>query len=160
VTLAFKISARSKAVGSSTTKLLDDYLVSSLDTLARQEKQMSEDFFFAQLSEGFSLESNSGYHSSFGLSLCGLSFNGFSTNALGQKPPLYTRCVATVGNFAGLFGPSAPDTVSAKQQRVFAASEESTVWGTILYSRQNLHNLFKDKSSQVVMLYCFRHIRL
>jgi len=121
---------------------------------------MSEDFFFTQLSESLSLKLNSGYHSSFRFSLYGLSFNGFSTNTLRQKSPLYARCVATVGYFTGFFGPSAPDTVSAKQQRVFAASEESTVWGTILYSRQNLHNLFKDKSSQVAMFYSLRHIRL
>jgi len=114
---------------------------------------MSEDFFFTQLSESLSLQPNSGYHSSFGFSLRGLSFNGFSTNALRQKSPLYARCVATVGYFAGFLGPSAPDTVSAKHQRVFAASEKSTVWGTILYSSQNLHDLFEDKSSQIAMLY-------
>jgi len=121
---------------------------------------MSEDFFFTQFSEGLALESYSGNHSSFGLSFCGLTLDRFSTNALRQKSPLYARCVATVGYFTVFFGPLAPDTVSAKQKCVFAASEESTVWGTILYSRQNLHNLFEDKSLQVVMLYCFRQIRL
>jgi len=125
-----------------------------------RQSEISEDFFFTQLSESLSLKLNSGYHSSFGFSLCGLSFNGFSTNTLREKPPLYARCVATVGYLTGFFGPSAPDTVSAKQQRVFAASEESTVWGTIFYSTQNLHNLFEDKSSQVAMLYSFRHIKL
>jgi len=119
---------------------------------------MSEDFFFTQLSESLSLEPNSGYHSSFRFSFCGLSFNGFSTNTLRQKSPLYARCVATVGYFAGFLGPSAPDTVSAKHRRVFAASEKSTVWGTILYSSQNLHDLFEDKSSQIAMLYSSRHI--
>jgi len=127
---------------------------------AKQQSEVSEDFFFTQLSESLSLKPNSGYHSSFRFSLCGFSFNGFSTNALRQKSPFYARCVATVGYFAGFFSPFAPDTVSAKQKRVFAASEKSTVWGTILYSSQNLHNLFEDKSSQVAALYSFRHIRL
>jgi len=119
---------------------------------------MSEDFFFTQLSKSLSLKPNSRYHSSFRFSIYGLSFNSFSTNTLRQKSPLYARCVATVGYFTGFFSPSAPDTVSAKQQSVFAASEKSTVWGTMLYSSQNLHNLFDDKYSQVAMLYSFRHI--
>lgn len=142
--------------------VVENFLVGSLERLVRQSTAlMSEDFFFTQPSQSLSLESDSRYHSSFGLSLYGLSFNSFSTNALGQKPPLYARCVATVGNFTYFFGPSAPDTVSTKQKRVFAASEESTVRGTVLYSRQNLHNLFEDKSLQVAMFYCFlRHIRL
>jgi len=119
-----------------------------------------EDFFFTQFSESLSFEPDSRYYSSFGFGLCGLSFNGFSTNTLREKTPLYARCVTTAGYFAGFFGPSAPDAVSAKQRSVFAASEESTVWGTILYSRQNLHNLFEDESLQVAMLCYFRHIML
>jgi len=122
--------------------------------------EVLEDFFFTQFSESLSFEFDSRYFSSFGFSLCCLSFNGFSTNALREKSPLYARGVTAVGYFAGFFGPSAPYTVSTKQRSVFAASEESTVWGTILYSRQNLHNLFEDKSLQVVMPCYFRHIRL
>ena len=143
------------------TWLLNEYFASSFDTLVRQGRAViSEDFFFTQLSESLSLKPNSGYQSSFRFSLYGLSFNGFSTNTSRQKSPLYACCVAAVGYFAGFFSPSAPNTVSAKQHRVFAASEKSTVWRTILYSSQNLHNLFEDKSSQVAMFYSFCQIRL
>jgi len=119
---------------------------------------MSKDFFFTQLSEGLSLEPNTRYYSSFGFSLCCLSFNSFSTNPLEEKPPLNACGVTAVGYLTGFFSPSTPDAVFTKYGRVFAASEEFTVWRTILlYSSQNLHNLFGDKSSQVAMLYFSTH---
>jgi len=93
--------------------------------------EVSEDFSFTQLSESLSFEPYSGYCGSFGFRLYGFSFDGFSANPLWKKTPLYAGCVATVGYFTVFFGPSAPDIVSTKHQRIFAAFEESAIWGTM-----------------------------
>jgi len=98
---------------------------------------MLEDFFFAQFSERLSLELHGGYQGPFRFDLGGLSFDGFSTNASGEKSPLRACCITAVGHFTGFFGPSAPYTVATKQEGIFAASEQLTLWGTIFYSRQN-----------------------
>ena len=126
--------------------LLDDYLASSLDTLVRQSRvKVLEDFFFTQFSESFSFEPDSRYFSSFGFGLSGLSFNGFSTNALREKSPLYARGVTAVGYFAGFFGPSAPYSVSLIGYCVFAASKQLARWGTINYFCQNCTQPFCSK---------------
>ena len=122
--------------------------------VGEKAEKWSENFFFTQFSEGFSLQPHSWYNGFFWLCLNRFSPDALSANASRQQASFDARSVTTVGHLTRFLGPSAPYPVSLRYQRVFAASKQLTRWGTICYSSQNYAQPFCSKTRLCFMSCC------
>ena len=95
--------------------------------LYRFVMMLSEDFFFAELTQSFALQPNRRNNALFRVSFCGFSLDAFPTDPLRQEASLDTRRETAVSDFTVVLGPSTPDAVASVHRRVLTTPEQITI---------------------------------